>query len=203
MLEPSIVPVAPRANDVRLKPDAGGVSHLQPIQKEYSNSYFSILNRGGYFTLESDCHDVVIVPIVEDREVVMVRPFRPILNDAPLEFPGGGGEGMESPLESAAREFAEETGLSIGDLDRFNQRPPFCLSPNRMPKLHHVFEIRITEEEAARMKPDGKEIFSIERFTFEEAEALIATGTIYVAAVAGILASWLFSRKVLLKKVVT
>jgi ADP-ribose pyrophosphatase len=192
---PTERPKAPESDDDRLGPVGERVTALCPAEMVYSNRFFSIIDRAGYFTLEYENNDVVIIPIIEDREIVMLRPFRPVLEDAPLEFPGGGGSNNELPVETAARELMEETGLAIDDLSRFKARTPFCLSPNRMPRLHHVFEVRVTAEEADRMKPDGEEIYSIERYSLEEAEELIASGTIYVAAVAGILASWLFSRK--------
>ena len=191
---PSPKPLTPPLNDPRLLSEGPCLESLGVANVVHRNDYFEVKNRGGYFTLETDSHDVVIVPIVEGREVVMLRPYRPVLGDAPLEFPGGGAHFDEMPVATAARELQEETGLKIEDLQRFKPRTPFCLSPNRMPRLHHVFEISISEQEADSMVADRSEIFSVERYSFEEARDLIANGTIYVAAVAGILASLLLSR---------
>lgn len=192
---PTPNPRKPLPDDPRLLNRGDHLDVLQPVGIPYRNKFFSVVDRAGYFTLEVESHDVVIIPVVDECEIVMLRPFRPVLGDAPLEFPGGGGDTDERPVESAARELFEETGLKITDLGRFRPRTPFCLSPNRMPRLHHVFEISITKAEADCMKADGDEIFSIERYTFEDAKGLVADGTIYVAAVAGLLASFLFSQE--------
>lgn len=192
---PTLNPCKPLPDDPRLRNCGHHLDLLQPAHVPYRNKFFSVVDRAGYFTLEVESHDVVIIPVVDECEIVMLRPFRPVLGDAPLEFPGGGGDIGERPVETAARELFEETGLKITDLNRFRPRTPFCLSPNRMPRLHHVFEISITRAEADRMKADGDEIFSIERYAFEDAKAMVAEGTIYVAAVAGLLASLLFSRE--------
>lgn len=48
--------------------------------------------------------------------IVLVRQFRPVLDAWTLEFPGGLRDGEEPPATSAAREVAEETGLSVAEL---------------------------------------------------------------------------------------
>ena len=56
---------------------------------------------------------VMIVPITKNDEFVILKQFRPPINDYIYEFPAGlidVGEGIE---ESAKRELFEETGLSI------------------------------------------------------------------------------------------
>lgn len=198
--QPSDRPQAPLTDDARLRNEGPHLAGLQPTSVAYANAYFSIKDRGGYFTLEHEVHDVVVIPVIEDREVVMLRPYRPVLGDAPLEFPGGGGLAGETPEETAARELREEAGLAIGDLARFRRRAPFCLSPNRMPRLHHVFEVAISEEEAMRLAPGQEEIYAVERFSFEQAKELIASGTIYVAAVAGVLAGLILQREGRIKR---
>ncbi|MGF1727172.1 NUDIX hydrolase [Photobacterium nomapromontoriensis] len=72
---------------------------------------------------------VVIVPITDNGELVMVHQYRPAINDWILEFPAGTLESKEDILGGAKRELAEEVQLSaehwqdIGDLFPV---PGFC-----------------------------------------------------------------------------
>ncbi len=47
---------------------------------------------------------------------MLVREFRPGVEEALLELPGGGIDGAEAPIEAARRELLEETGYA-GELE--------------------------------------------------------------------------------------
>lgn len=57
----------------------------------------------------------VVVALTEQRDVILVREYRPGPRQALLELPGGLVDAGETPLEAAARELLEETGYA-GDL---------------------------------------------------------------------------------------
>ncbi len=62
---------------------------------------------------------VMIIPITEEGEVVLVKQFRPVIDDYIYEFPAGiidPGENME---EAAKRELFEETGLTATSYEVF------------------------------------------------------------------------------------
>ncbi len=59
---------------------------------------------------------VCIVPITEDRRIVMVRQFRLAAGKNLLEIPAGTLEQGENPDVCAARELEEETGLKAAKL---------------------------------------------------------------------------------------
>ena len=59
---------------------------------------------------------VVVLPLTDAGEVVMVRQFRPALREWTLEVPAGGIDPHEDPKDAARRELWEETGFSCREL---------------------------------------------------------------------------------------
>jgi len=60
---------------------------------------------------------VAIVPVTDDKEVLLVRQFRPPVNGYVIEFPAGLMSEREDILKEAAmRELLEETGYSAGNM---------------------------------------------------------------------------------------
>src|SRR5262245_10849958 len=57
------------------------------------------------------CPDgVLIFAVTEKGEIVLVRQFRPALNEFTIEIPCGHVDRLESPRKAARRELYEETG---------------------------------------------------------------------------------------------
>jgi ADP-ribose pyrophosphatase len=72
---------------------------------------------------------VAIVAVDEDGMLTLVRQRREAVRENLLELPAGTLEEAESPLESAKRELAEETGLRGGEwreVTAFYTTPGFC-----------------------------------------------------------------------------
>ena len=65
-------------------------STLVPVETLHENPWFSVRNRKGYFTVEYNMPQVLILPIVDNKAVVMVRVDRPVVADVTLELPAGG-----------------------------------------------------------------------------------------------------------------
>ncbi|MEW6162445.1 MAG: NUDIX hydrolase [Nitrospirota bacterium] len=59
---------------------------------------------------------VAIVPATDDKEVLLIRQFRPPVNSYVIEFPAGLGEKEDMLEEAARRELLEETGYSARDM---------------------------------------------------------------------------------------
>lgn len=62
------------------------------------------------FYLNSGNDSVACLALTREKEVILVRQFRPGPKKILLEIPGGGLNDGESPEEAAARELLEETG---------------------------------------------------------------------------------------------
>lgn len=65
-----------------------------------------------YTDLDRD--SVQVLAVTEDREVILVRQWRPNTETEQVELPGGGLSPGEDPQAGALRELREETGYSPG-----------------------------------------------------------------------------------------
>lgn len=59
----------------------------------------------------SKCDGVMIIPVTENDEVIMLKQFRPAISDYLYELPAGIIDEDETIEEAAKRELFEETGL--------------------------------------------------------------------------------------------
>ncbi len=72
---------------------------------------------------------VVILPILDDRRIVMIRNYRYTVESELRELPAGTLEPNEKPIETARRELEEETGYRAGRMQplmEFYTSPGFC-----------------------------------------------------------------------------
>jgi ADP-ribose pyrophosphatase len=74
-------------------------------------------------------NSVVMVPVDNQRRVLLVRQYRKATEKSLLEAPAGGLEEGEAPEDGALRELQEEVGFTAGKLQRmagFWLTPGFC-----------------------------------------------------------------------------
>ncbi len=64
-----------------------------------------------YYTIETG-DGVVILAITKNKEIVLVRQYRPASDSHTLEIPSGAIDGSESTIKAAKRELHEETGYT-------------------------------------------------------------------------------------------
>ena len=169
--------------------------NLQPVIKVHENDWFEVNNRGGYFTVEYPYSHVIVLPIVDEKHILMVRAKRPVINDSSLELPAGCAEKGEKPVVAASRELAEETGIIIGNYDRFIPMPPLAVAPNRVPKLIYVFRVDLSQQEYEERLPHDHEIESVECVSFMEAVNMISKGEIYVTVPVAVIGTFLLSKQ--------
>lgn len=171
-------------------------SSLIPVEIVHENPWFSVQNRKGYFTIEYKQPQVLILPIVDNKSVVMVRVFRPIIADSTLELPAGGSINNETPAETAVRELAEETGIEIHDFNRFEVLAPLVYTV-RSPVHAHFFKVHLTGREFDMRKAHDHEIESVECFSFRDTLRKIADGEIYITTPIAIIARYFIQNQVI------
>ena len=165
---------------------------LQPVKKLHENPWFSVQERGGYFTIKYRCNEVMVLPVVEGRSIVMVRVKRPVIDDAPLELPAGGVSAGEDPREAACRELAEETGITVAASSRFDDLPALAYAPNRCPVLPWLYRINLSQAEYDNRGAHDDEVTEVVNLPFADVRERLATGRIYVALPMAVLARFFF-----------
>ena len=66
---------------------------------------------------------VAIVPVTDDKEVLLIRQFRPPVNGYVIEFPAGLNDKGDTLEEAARRELLEETGYSAKEMIFLTEGP--------------------------------------------------------------------------------
>lgn len=123
---------------------------------------FDIIEHGG---------SVVIIPVDQNGNVLLVRQYRHATGLDLLELPAGTLDDDEEPEVCAAREIREETGMAAGKLVKLGD---FYLAPGYSTEFMHVF--LATELKADPLEADADEFLSVETIPLEEAIRMAESG---------------------------
>jgi 8-oxo-dGTP pyrophosphatase MutT (NUDIX family) len=129
-----------------------------------------------------------IVPVTDDRRVVMVRQYRHGVGRVTLEIPGGLVDAGEDPREAAMRECLEETGYRARDAVSLG-----ILSPNPAlfaNSLYGYLATGVVREGA--VKNEGTEQTEVLLVPVSEIAAMIIRGEIDHALVVATLWRYLY-----------
>lgn len=85
------------------------------VEQEFFD-YIESLKGKPYYRIKSP-DGVIILATTETDRIILVKQFRPALNQYTLEFPSGTINELETPQEAAARELYEETGFACRALN--------------------------------------------------------------------------------------
>lgn len=126
---------------------------------------------------------VVMAPITDDGDLLLVRQYRRAIDDELYELPAGGINRGEDPRKAADRELREETGFSAGELIPLGG---FYAAPGYSDEWLHLFVARNLKRDP--LDPDEDESIDLVSVSLEEVVELIDSGEIRDAkSVAGIL----------------
>jgi ADP-ribose pyrophosphatase len=99
---------------------------------------------GEYFYVHTNGSSLVI-PVLDDRRIVMVTQYRYLCDQESLEFPCGGVKAGGDYLSTAVRELAEEAGFQAGDLQQVGTFNPYNGVTNEMCRVYVARKLRKTE----------------------------------------------------------
>lgn len=167
---------------------------LPPGEVVHSNPWFMVKDRGGYFTIEYHQPQVIVLPIVDDKAIVLIKAIRPVLGSDSWELPAGGVLENEPPVEAARRELQEETGIFIPDSKRLEILVPIIHAPNRTSECVHIFQVNLTRQEFDARGAHDHEVSGVACLSFPEIRRMATRGDIYVSAVLALIGRYLMSR---------
>ena len=114
---------------------------------------------------------VVILPILDDRRIVMIRNYRYTVEEELWELPAGTREPDEAPIETARRELEEEAGYRPG---RMTPLIEFYTSPGILTERMHAF--LATELTPVGQNLQGTERISVHLLDVERVRRMLANG---------------------------
>ena len=116
---------------------------------------------------------VLVVPVIDADNVVMIRNYRAAVGERLWEFPAGKLEQGEEPKDAAGRELEEETGYRSRKITKLGE---FYTSPGFTDELMRVFvaeELHLAEQ---RLELD--EDIEVEVVSVAEAHSMVHDGRI-------------------------
>lgn len=128
---------------------------------------------------------VVLVPIDNDGNLLLVRQYRHAAEQDLLELPAGTRDEEEPFEECAAREIREETGMEAGKLQKVGD---FYLAPGYSTEFMAVF--LATELRHNPLQADFDEFLQVEKIPAKKAVELFQSGEVLDAKS---LAAWLLA----------
>lgn len=114
---------------------------------------------------------VVIIPVDENGNMLLVRQYRHATGQDLLELPAGTLDGGENPEICAAREIREETGMAAGKLKKLGD---FYLAPGYSTEFMVVF--LATDLSHNPLEADADEFLSMEAVPVTEAIKMAERG---------------------------
>ncbi len=121
---------------------------------------------------------VVIVPVTEGGEIILVRQYRPAIGRWAWELPAGTLKPGEDEAKAAGRECQEEIGLIPSHLEKlgsFFPTPGYCDEEMNFYRATGLRQPTAEDEEA---HPDEDEDIEVKAFAAAEIQRMIAAGEI-------------------------
>lgn len=155
---------------------------IKSTRELYSNTWISltehqVINPSGKPGIYGVVHfknlAVGILPLDDENNTWLVGQYRFPLKQYSWEIPEGGCPYGEDPLEGAARELEEETGLKAGRYDKIIE---MHLSNSVSDEFGVVYLARELTQHAP--KPEETEQLVIKKIPFEEAYRMVEKGQI-------------------------
>jgi ADP-ribose pyrophosphatase len=165
------------------------------IRKVFDGRVFRVtvesipLPRGGRLDAEIIRHpgSVVLVPVTDRGEIVLVRQYRPAIGRSAWELPAGSLKQGEAPESAAIRECHEETGLipgAVAPLGAFFPTPGYC---DEEMHFFRATSLRPPGAGDAPAQQDEDEDLEAKAFSREAIQAMIASREIVdLKTVAGV-----------------
>ena len=149
--------------------------YILPNKKE--GDYYFVASKGSS----------IVVPVTEDGKIVMIRQYRYLINRKCTEFPAGGLEIGQSPVDTAKSELLQEAGYETEKLAKIGDFNTFAGVTD---EICHVFVAKgLTKTE---QDEDDSERIEVQTYLPSEVDKLIEEEKIWDAQT---IAAWHLAKK--------
>lgn len=178
------------------------------MPKKFEKISEEIIHKNPYWTYKKDifeCDDktaeyfygefadgVIVVPVLDNGQVILIRQYRYLRERYSLEFPMGGIHTEETPAQAAVRELKEETGLQSSNFSKIAEFEPYIGSAK---DTSHVFLANEISDVGAPVLDETEDIEVIFRRP-DEIDRMIHSGEIWHGQT---LAAWMLARDLVLR----
>jgi ADP-ribose pyrophosphatase len=115
----------------------------------------------------------VVIPLFENKDLLLVRQYRHPFGDTVIELPAGKLEKGEDPFVCAQRELREETGYGS---DAWKPVTSIKTTPGFCNEVLHLFRADcIYPVSGGPALEEGESTLTVQRVTFSQAMTMIAT----------------------------
>jgi ADP-ribose pyrophosphatase len=156
------------------------------IRKAFEGRVFSVVvetittRKGGRMNVEIVRHpgSVVLIPVTDDGEVILVRQYRHAIGRAAWELPAGTLKPNEEPKKAAARECQEEIGLIPSELERLGAFFPTPGYGDEEMNFYKATGLREPGPDDETAEQDEDEDIEKESFSLDRIQSMIRSGDI-------------------------
>lgn len=125
------------------------------------------------FYIVEEMDGAIVIPITPERNLVVVRQFRPAVGDFTYDFPAGYAEPHDDSLLTRAKmELLEETGYAANEWYHAGQ---FYAAPHRLQKMIHCF-VALGAKAVSNARPETTEFIRFQEMSPNEVYQLIVGG---------------------------
>jgi 8-oxo-dGTP pyrophosphatase MutT (NUDIX family) len=147
----------------------------------HKNPFFSVQVYDDLFTIRFSSEQVIVLAVVDDSHIVFIQSIRPVFNCSLMELPAGAVDSEEKVEDAALREFLEETGIAIEDVNRLISLPALNVLPNRTNQMLNVFQLGITRKEYEDRIHHDSEVEGVFLLSFQEVITKINQGEFFIS----------------------
>ncbi|QOR94369.1 NUDIX hydrolase [Thermosphaera chiliense] len=137
---------------------------FQVVRRSYAKSEGEVFRRDVVLFPEA----VVVLPFIDGERIILIKQFRPSIEDYIVEVPAGVIDSGETPEEAARRELEEEIGYIPGELTLLGEYYP---TPGYSTEKMYFYLARNLRYVGA--KPEKYEIIEPFTVTLKEAYSMV------------------------------